>query len=70
MTVVKVIELVGISQTSWEDAARNAVAEAARTLRNITGLDVMNQTAVVRDGKIIEFRTDVKIAFLVEEGRV
>ena len=69
MAVVKVIELVGTSPTSWEDAARDAVAEAARTVRNITGLDVLNQTAVVEDGDIIEYRSNVKIVFVVEEVR-
>jgi flavin-binding protein dodecin len=69
MAVIKVIELVGISPTSWEDAARNAVAEASETVRGITGLDVMNQTAVVEGGDIVEYRADVKIAFIVEEVR-
>jgi flavin-binding protein dodecin len=69
MAVVKLIELVGTSPTSWEDAARNAVAEATKTLRNISGLDVINQTAVVKDGVITEYRANVKIAFVVEEVR-
>jgi len=69
MAVVKVIELVGSSPTSWEDAARNAVAEAAKTVRNISGLDVINQTAVVKDGHITEYRANVKITFVVEEVR-
>jgi flavin-binding protein dodecin len=67
MAVIKVIELVGISPTSWEDAAKNAVDEAADTLRDIRGLDVMNQTAIVKDGVITEFRANVKISFVVEE---
>ncbi len=69
MAVIKVIELVGISPTSWEDAAKNAVDEAADTLRDIRGLDVMNQTAIVKDGVITEFRDNVKISFVVEEVR-
>jgi flavin-binding protein dodecin len=68
MAVVKVIELVGTSPMSWEDAARDAVAEAARTVRNISGLDVVSQTAVVKDGTITEYRANVKIAFVVEEA--
>lgn len=67
MAVIKVIELVGISPSSWEDAARNAVSEAAKTVRNISGLHVINQTATVKEGGIIEYRADVKITFLVEE---
>lgn len=67
MAVIKVIELVGTSPTSWEDAARNVVAEAAKTVRNITGVNVIGQTAVVKDGDITEYRANVKVAFVVEE---
>ena len=65
MAVVKMIELLGTSPRSWEEAARNAVIEAAKTLQNITGLHVISQTAVVEDGVITEYRADVKIAFVV-----
>jgi flavin-binding protein dodecin len=64
--VIKVIELVGVSPTSWSDAARNAVAEASRTIRGITGLDVVHSTAVVEGGEIKEYHVNVKIAFVVE----
>lgn len=70
MPVVKVIELVGTSTASWEDAAKNAVAEAAKTVRNITGIDVIGQTAVVEDSVIKEFRANVKVAFVVGQGDV
>ncbi len=63
--VAKVIELVGKSDKSWEDAAANAVKAASRTLHNITGVEVMNMTAKVKDGKIVEYKTTVKIAFAV-----
>jgi flavin-binding protein dodecin len=66
MSVIKVLELVGISSTSWEDAARNAVEEASKTVRDISGLKVMNQTATVKDGTITEYRTNVKISFVVK----
>jgi hypothetical protein len=68
MAVVKVIEVVGNSTASWEDAARNALAEAARTVRGITGIEVVGWTATVADGQIKEYRADVKIAFVVESG--
>ena len=66
MTVVKIIELIGSSPKSWEEAAANAVAEAAKTIRNIKGVDVINCTAKVEKNKIVEYRADVKIAFVVE----
>ena len=65
MNTVKVVELIGTSPKSWEDAANNAIKEAAETIKGITGLEVSSQTARVKDGKIVEYRTTVKIAFLV-----
>jgi hypothetical protein len=69
MAVIKVIELVGSSSTGWEDAARNALKEAAETVRSVRGLDVINQTATVKDGAIAEYRTNVRISFVVEDVR-
>jgi flavin-binding protein dodecin len=66
MPVLKVIELVGTSPHSWEEATKNAVDKAAETLRGITGANVMRQNVVVKDGKITEYRVDVKVAFVVE----
>lgn len=67
MGVIKVIELVGNSKKSWEDAAQNAVSIAAKTLRGLTGADVVGMTAVVKAGKIVEYRATVKIAFMIED---
>jgi flavin-binding protein dodecin len=64
--VVRVIELVGVSSEGWSDAARQAVARASQTLRHITGLDVVNSSAVIKDGKITEYHVNVKIAFVIE----
>jgi flavin-binding protein dodecin len=64
--VIKVIELVGVSPTSWSDAARNAVTEASRTIHGITGVDVVHSTAVVHGGEIKEYHVNVKVAFVVE----
>lgn len=66
MTVVKVMELVGQSKQSWQDAAANAVDEASHTVRNITGVEIYNLTADVDEGKIIEYKANVKVAFAVE----
>ncbi len=66
MAVLKVIELVGTSPNSWEEAADNAVKKAAESLRGIVGADVVGQNVVVKDGAITEYRVDVKVAFLVE----
>ncbi len=63
MSVAKVIELIGVSDTSWEDAARNAVKDASKTIKNITGLEVMSTTASVKDGELTKYKTCVKVAF-------
>jgi len=67
MSVVKIIELVGTSPNSWEEATKNAVDKAAETLRNITGANVLRQNVVVKDGEIVEYRVDLKLAFMVEQ---
>ena len=64
--VVKVIEVIGTSETSWEDAAKNAVESAAKTVKNITGVDVVNFTATVKEGKIVKYKATCKLAFKVE----
>jgi dodecin len=65
-SVAKVTELVGHSDKSWQDAAEVAVKEAAKTIRGITGAEVLHLTAKVKDGKIVEYRADIKIAYGVE----
>lgn len=67
--VVKVIELVGSSPKSFSDAVRNAVKTAARTLRNIRGVEVISSTADVDDGgELSNYKVHVKIAFALETG--
>ena len=66
--VVRVVEMVGVSDKSWSDAAQQVVSRASETLRHITGLDVLHSTAVVRNGKIVEYHVNVKVAFVVEGG--
>jgi flavin-binding protein dodecin len=68
--VIRVVELVGVSDRSWSDAAQQVVSRASETMRHITGLDVVHSSAVVRDGKIIEYHVDVKVAFVVEPAKI
>lgn len=67
MAVVKVVELVGTSSKSWEDAVHQVVKEASGSLRHITGVDLVHQTAHCEEGKITEYRATVHVAFKVEE---
>ncbi len=66
MGVIIVREMVGTSPKSWSDAARQAVATAARTVRNIKTVEVVKSTAVVEDGEIVEYQVDLKIGFEYE----
>jgi dodecin len=68
--VIRVIELVGVSSTNWSDAAQQAVARASQTIRHITGLDVVKSSAVVKDGKIVEYHVNVKVAFVLEGSEI
>lgn len=65
--VVKIVELIGVSKKNYEDAVTSAVKRASKTVKNITGVDVVGQSAKVVDGKVAEFRTHLKIAFVVDE---
>ena len=64
--VVKVITVVGTSPESFAKAADVAVREAAKTLRGITGADVVSMTVKVENDQVVEYRTTVNIAFELE----
>lgn len=65
--VVKITELVGSSTESFSDAVRNAVAEASKSIRGITGVEVLGSNADVgEDGSLTLYKVHCKIAFLVE----
>jgi dodecin len=66
MAILKVIEVLSSSKTGWEDAARTAVAEASKSLRGIKSINISNQSAVVDNGKIVEYRVNCKLSFEVE----
>ena len=66
MPVLNTIELTGVSAESWGDAAHAALAEASRTIRRISKLDVVSTSAVVEDGVSCEYHTEVRIFFEIE----
>ncbi len=59
---VKVSELVGESADSWKGAVQSAISEASRSMRNIVAVEVVNFTANVENGRLIEYKANVKIA--------
>ncbi|MEX0755216.1 MAG: dodecin family protein [Actinomycetota bacterium] len=66
MAVIKTIDLVGVSTVSWRDAAERALDEAAKTIRGIEAMDILETSAKVEDGKISEYNTHVSIRFRIE----
>jgi flavin-binding protein dodecin len=62
---VKVIELIGVSDESFEDAIKQAVARAAESITGITGVEVQSLNARVDDGQVVQFRATMKLAFAV-----
>ena len=66
MKVLKVIELLSSSKTSWEDATKNAVKEASKTLKGIKSVYIQDMSATVTDGEIVEFRVNAKITFEIK----
>lgn len=67
MTVAKIIELVGESKVGWEDAVKSAISDASKTVDNITGVEVYNLTANIDNGRIVEYKANVKLAFGVHD---
>lgn len=67
MSVIKVIELVGTSEESWENAVQAVLDDANKTIKNIESIDVANLSAVVQDGKIKEWNAETRIAFRIED---
>ena len=63
---VKVIEIIGVSDKSFEDAIANAVTKASESVKGITGVEVVAQTAKVDDGKVIRYSATCKLAFAVK----
>jgi flavin-binding protein dodecin len=66
MAVVKVIELLGESEQSWEDATRQVVTEATKTLRGVTSVWVKEFQATVENDQVKNFRVTAKVSFLME----
>ncbi|PIY75224.1 MAG: hypothetical protein COY85_00795 [Candidatus Portnoybacteria bacterium CG_4_10_14_0_8_um_filter_40_50] len=67
MPIVKIRELIGVSNTSFEDALKNAIEHEAKKGKNVTGAHVVSQTATVVDGKVTEYKVTAKLAYLWKE---
>ena len=67
-SIYKVVELVGTSDNSWEQAARNAVAAAGKTLRDLRIARVDELDMKVENGKVVAYRAKVRLSFKFEPG--
>ncbi len=62
---VKIIEIMGVSTKSYEEALDHAVAKAAESINGITNVEIVKQSATVRDGKVVRYEATVKLSFIV-----
>ncbi len=67
-SVYKVLELIGTSTKSWEDAATSAIKLASRSLRDLRVAEVIEQDLVIENGKVEAFRTKLKVSFKYDPG--
>lgn len=67
MSVMKVIEVLSNSSTSWEDAAAKAVSKASKSVKGIKSVFVQSQSAVVEGDEIKEYRVNLKLTFEVKD---
>jgi hypothetical protein len=66
-SIYKVIEIIGTSQNSWEEAAKNAVEKAGKTLRDLRVAEVVQLDMKVDDNKVAAYRARVKVSFKYED---
>jgi flavin-binding protein dodecin len=66
MAILKVIEVLSSSDKSWEDATKKAVEKASKSVKHIRSVYVQDQSAAVKDGKVTEFRVNLKVTFELE----
>jgi len=67
MAVARVTKIIGSSPKGWQDAVNEALKRANKTLRNLTGLHLLEQKAHIEKGKITEYRATVEVTFILED---
>ena len=66
MSILKVIEVLASSNKSWENAVENAVEKASKSVDHVKSAFVQSQSVAVKDGKVDEYRVNVKVTFEVK----
>ncbi len=67
MPVAKVVEIIGTSKKSFEEALNEAIRRISKSIRGVRGVDVIGQKVVLKNGKVVEYRVHLKVSFGVEE---
>jgi hypothetical protein len=67
MSVARVTEIISSSSKSFDDAVNEGVQRANKTLHNVTGAWVKDQSVVVKDGKVTEYRVNLKVTFVLKD---
>lgn len=65
MSIARVTEIISSSKKSFEDAIEKGITRAAKTLKNVEGAWVKEQKVIVEHGKIVEYRVDLKVSFIL-----
>ncbi len=66
MAIVKTIEVIASSEKGWDDAAKNAIKQAGKSVKNIRSAWVSDQKVIVKDNEISEYRVNLKISFEID----
>jgi len=67
MAVARVTEIIAGSKKSFQDAVENGIARATKTLKNVEGAWVQDQNVILDKGKIVEYRVNLKVTFILEK---
>jgi len=67
MAAIKIKEIIGTSPNGFHEAFQNTIDQACKEKQNLTGARILSHTVSIKDGKITEYKVDVKVAYLCEE---
>ena len=67
-SLYNIVELIGTSKTSWEDAAKRAVKAASKSLRDLRVAEVVKQDLKIEDGQVVAYRAKMRLSFKYESG--
>jgi flavin-binding protein dodecin len=68
MSVARVTEISAVSEQGFEDAIRQAIARATKTLRNVVGAWVKDQNVMIEDGNIVGYKVNLEVTFVLEDN--